>query len=425
MEREKVLVVLLNVDNEYSEDEMKYQILEMNELVRASGGEVKFEVFQNALKVNPKYFIGSGKAMEIKEIANNHDIETIVFSHELTGSQMKNLEDIIERKIVDRTGLILDIFATRAKTRESKLQVKLAQLEYRLPRLVGFRNYLSREGAGIGTRGPGEQKLEMDRRSIQREISAIKHKLENESQRRSVKRKKRINSPIKVASLIGYSNSGKSTILNQISNLYGNNNKTVYADNLLFATLETSTRNILLENGKYILISDTVGFVSNLPTKLIESFKSTLEEISDSDLLIIVMDISNDNYELQLEATREILKDMNIDNKDILYVFNKMDLNINFRHFDKFENEIYISAKDSKDIIRLVNKIQLILFKGYNYYKVNIPYSEYDKVQDSIAIELKDKQEFSETGVTTYLYIHENEIVKYNKYLVEKIERKL
>ncbi len=419
MEKEKVLVVLLNINDEHSDDELKYQILEINELVRASGGEVVFEVVQNSSKVNPKYFIGSGKALEIKQIVDNHEIQTIVFNHELTGSQMKNLEDIIERKIVDRTGLILDIFATRAKTRESKLQVKLAQLEYRLPRLVGFRNYLSREGAGIGTRGPGEQKLEMDRRSIQREINSIKHKLANEFQRRSVKRKKRINSPIKVCSLIGYSNSGKSTIQNQISNLYSSNSKNVYADNLLFATLETSSRNILLENGKDVIISDTVGFVSNLPTKLIESFKSTLEEINDSDLLIIVMDISNDNYELQLEATRDILKDMNIVDKEILYVFNKMDLNPDFRHFDNFENEIYISAKDSKDIQKLVNKIQSLLFKNYEYYKVNIPYSEYDKVKDLIAIELKDKQEFNETGVITYLYIPKNEVVKYSKYLIE------
>lgn len=419
MEKEKVLVVLLNINDEHSDDELKYQILEINELVRASGGEVVFEVVQNSSKVNPKYFIGSGKALEIKQIVDNHEIQTIVFNHELTGSQMKNLEDIIERKIVDRTGLILDIFATRAKTRESKLQVKLAQLEYRLPRLVGFRNYLSREGAGIGTRGPGEQKLEMDRRSIQREISSIKHKLENESQRRNVKRKKRINSPIKVCSLIGYSNSGKSTIQNQISNLYSSNSKNVYADNLLFATLETSSRNILLENGKDVIISDTVGFVSNLPTKLIESFKSTLEEINDSDLLIIVMDISNNNYELQLEATRDILKDMNIVDKEILYVFNKMDLNPDFRHFDNFENEIYISAKDSKDIQKLVNKIQSLLFKNYEYYKVSIPYSEYDKVKDLIAIELKDKQEFNETGVITYLYIPKNEVVKYSKYLIE------
>ena len=419
MEKEKVLVVLLNINDEHSDDELKYQILEINELVRASGGEVVFEVVQNSSKVNPKYFIGSGKALEIKQIVDNHEIQTIVFNHELTGSQMKNLEDIIERKIVDRTGLILDIFASRAKTRESKLQVKLAQLEYRLPRLVGFRNYLSREGAGIGTRGPGEQKLEMDRRSIQREISSIKHKLENESQRRNVKRKKRINSLIKVCSLIGYSNSGKSTIQNQISNLYSSNSKNVYADNLLFATLETSSRNILLENGKDVIISDTVGFVSNLPTKLIESFKSTLEEINDSDLLIIVMDISNDNYELQLEATRDILKDMNIVDKEILYVFNKMDLNPDFRHFDNFENEIYISAKDSKDIQKLVNKIQSLLFKNYEYYKVNIPYSEYDKVKDLIAIELKDKQEFNETGVITYLYIPKNEVVKYSKYLIE------
>lgn len=420
MEKEKVLVVLLNIDNEYSEDEIKYQILEINELVRASGGEVVIEVVQNSLKVNPKYFIGSGKALEIKEIADNHEIQTIVFNHELTGSQMKNLEDIIERKIVDRTGLILDIFATRAKTSQSKLQVKLAQLEYRLPRLVGFRNYLSREGAGIGTRGPGEQKLEMDRRTIQREISSIKHKLEIETQRRSVKRKKRLNSQTKVCTLIGYSNSGKSTILNQISKFYGNKTKTVYADNLLFATLETSTRNVLLENGKDVIISDSVGFVSNLPTKLVESFKSTLEEINDTDLLIIVMDISNDNYELQLKATTDILKDMNIINKEILYVFNKMDLNLEFRHFNNFENEIYISAKDPNDIKRLVNKIQSLLFEDYDYYKANIPYSEYDNVRDLLAYELKDKQEFSETGVTTYLYLPKNEFIKYSKYVVEE-----
>ena len=419
MKKEKVLVVLLNINNEYSDDEIKYQILELSELVRASGGEVVFEVIQNASKVNPKYFIGSGKAQEIKEISDNHEVDTIVFNHELTGSQIKNLESTIERKIVDRTGLILDIFATRAKTKESKLQVKLAQLEYRLPRLVGFRNYLSREGAGIGTRGPGEQKLEMDRRSIQREISSIKNRLETEFQIRNTKRKRRINSNIKVCSLIGYSNSGKSTILNGISNIYGSNNKSVYADNLLFATLETSTRNILLDNGKDVIISDTVGFVSNLPTKLIESFKSTLEEISDSDLLIIVMDISNDNYDLQLEATTDILKDLNISDKDILYVFNKMDMNPDFRHYHNFENEIYISAKKSDDIVRLVDYIQSLLFKEYDYYKVNIPYSEYDNIKHAISPELKDKQEFNEIGVTTYLYIPRKDVIKYSKYMVD------
>lgn len=419
MRKEKVLVVLLNINNEYSDDEINYQILELSELVRASGGEVVFEVIQNASKVNPKYFIGSGKAQEIKEISDNHEVDTIVFNHELTGSQIKNLESTIERKIVDRTGLILDIFATRAKTKESKLQVKLAQLEYRLPRLVGFRNYLSREGAGIGTRGPGEQKLEMDRRSIQREISSIKNRLETEFQIRNTKRKRRINSNIKVCSLIGYSNSGKSTILNGISNIYGSNNKSVYSDDLLFATLETSTRNILLDNGKDVIISDTVGFVSNLPTKLIESFKSTLEEISDSDLLIIVMDISNDNYDLQLEATTDILKDLNISDKDILYVFNKMDMNPDFRHYHNFENEIYISAKKSDDIVRLVNYIQSLLFKEYDYYKVNISYSEYDNIKHAISTELKDKQEFNEIGVTTYLYIPRKDVIKYSKYMVD------
>lgn len=418
MEREKVIIVLLNLNNEFTGEQIKSKVLELKELVRSSGGEVLFEVVQNVSKINSKYFIGSGKAKEIKELAFNHDIDTIIFNHELTGSQIKNLEDIIERKIVDRTGLILDIFATRAKTKESKLQVKLAQLEYRLPRLMGFRNYLSREGAGIGTRGPGEQKLEMDRRKVQREINSIKLKLKNEDKNRQIKRNRRINSNIKVCSLIGYSNSGKSTILNQLSELYGNKDNLVYADDMLFATLETATRNIVLDNGKDVIISDTVGFITDLPTKLIESFKSTLEEIENSDLLIIVMDISNDSFDLQLKATRDILEDMNIYDKKVLYVFNKMDQNPDFRHFERFDNEIYISAYEKEDIDKLMKKIENLLFEDFDYYKVKLPYHLYDELNNMISNNKKYQQEFLEDGVLTYLYLSKQDIEKYRKYLV-------
>lgn len=423
MKKEKTILVIVNEKNALSESEVEYQILELKELVRASEAEVDSVVVQNLDKINPRYFIGSGKVVEIKEIAELHEVDTIIFNHELTGSQMKNLEDVIDKKIVDRTDLILNIFANRAKTSEAKLQVKLAQLEYRLPRLVGFNKHLSREGAGIGTRGPGEQKLETDRRTINREIISIKNKLKDEKLRRNIKRNKRNNSNIPIISIIGYSNSGKSTILNNISNKYSINDKKVYADNLLFATLNTSTRNIELDNGQNIIFSDTVGFVSNLPTKLVESFKSTLEEIEDSDLLMIVSDASNEKYDFQLKATQDVLKEMNLENKKILYVFNKMDLNPDFVDYNNFENEIYISAKNPLDISRLLCKIEEILFSSYDYYKAYIPYSEYEKYKSLVPKNKKNSEKYLDKGIETYLFLSRDNYEKYQKYLIKEVKK--
>lgn len=420
MIKEKVLIVLLNINNEHSESQIEYKTNELKELVKASNAQVDFTVVQNVNNINPKYFIGKGKAEEVKTICENHDIDTVIFNHDLSGSQMKNLEDIIDRKIVDRTGLILDIFARRAKTKEGKLQVKLAQLEYRLPKLVGFRNYLSKEGAGIGTRGPGEQKLEIDRRSIQAEITSIKHKLKNEKLKRDTKRKKRSNANLKIVSLIGYSNSGKSTILNKLLAKNEKNEKNVYSDDLLFATLDIASRTIKLDNDKEMIVSDTVGFISDLPTKLVESFKSTLEEIKDSDLLILVIDSSNDQYENQIQATKDVLKEMKIEDKDILYVFNKMDLVKDFVDYNNYENEIYISALDEKGIESLLDKIKNILYADYDYYKVLIPYSRYDELISLIPNKIREKQIYLEDGIETYVYINKKDLSLYKEIIKDE-----
>lgn len=416
MEKEKVIIVHLNKND--SERVVSSKIDELKELVRSCNGEVIAEVIQNSKEINPSTYIGSGKVKEIKELAENMEADTIIFNNELTGSQMRNLEDIIDKKIVDRTGLILDIFAIRAKTKEGKLQVKLAQLEYRLPRLVGYRNYLSREGAGIGTRGPGEQKLEIDRRTVQREIDSIRIKLKEENKKRSVKRSKRFDSPVPVISLIGYSNAGKSTILNRLVSLYSNQDKKVYSDDLLFATLDVSARKITLDNGYDVIISDTVGFVSNLPTKLVESFKSTLEEIELSELILIVIDSSNEDYEIQLNSTMEVLKDMDLKDKKFLYVFNKIDKNDKVYFDIKDGEKIYISALDAENIKILAKKIEEIIFSDFVYLDVIIPYSDISKINNVKASDKKDEDEYLENGLKTKILIKSSQKYKYEKYLV-------
>lgn len=411
--KERVLIVHLNQDD--SQIVLDNKIKEIEELVRSSRAESVGVVIQNAQSINPSFFIGRGKAEEIAELVDSMDIDTLVVNHELTGSQMKNLEEMIDRKIVDRTGLILDIFARRAKTKEGKLEVSLAQLEYRLPRLVGFRNYLSREGGGIGTRGPGEQKLEVDRRRIQDNISRIKRQLEVVAGKRSLKRKRRQHSSLPIVSLVGYSNAGKSTILNALVERYGNDIKQVYSDDLLFATLDVSARQIKLPNSKDIIITDTVGFISDLPTKLVASFRSTLEEIEISDLILVVIDASVEDYQMQIDATIDVLKDMHLSDKKIMYIFNKMDLNPDFRNNTNEPNHFYMSAKNSSDIERLAEEISNVLFSDYRFYDIFVSYEELDSfMKKNLPIQ---SEEYKEEGLYAKLYIDRHDKKKYEEYM--------
>ena len=415
--RERSLIVgvelpsdTINIDNSMDE---------LEELVYAAGGEVVSRIVQRKSSIDPAYFIGKGKTQEIKNYCEELDIELVVFNDELSGAQLRNLENIIDKKIVDRTNLILDIFANRASSKEGKLQVKLAQLKYRLPRLVGFRDYLSREGGGIGTRGPGEQKLETDRRHILREIDNIERSLKEAEKARSIKRKRREDSNLPIVALVGYTNSGKSTLLNKLieTNEDFTEDKKVFVYDMLFATLDTSLRGARLPNGQKFLITDTVGFVSKLPTHLVEAFKGTLEEVQYADLLLHVVDTSNEDLDIQIETTYNILKELEVIDKPIITVFNKIDkvevedLVHNNKYVDK---KIFISSKDSTNLDKLLIMIEENLPQEYREVRLKIPYDKQELVNYFLESYNVDYLEYRTDGTELGLNINR---IDYEKYL--------
>lgn len=370
-------VITVGTDIGAYPNSLETSMKELDELCYADGAEVIGQMTQNLEKFNPKYLIGKGKVKEIKEMAENLEADAIVFNDELTGIQLRNLEDTIKKKVVDRTNLILDIFALRASTYEGKLQVELAQLEYQLPRLLGIKGW-SRTGGGIGTRGPGEQIIETDRRRLLREIDKIKEKLNKAKKTRDTTRSKRMNSKVPTVSLVGYTNAGKSTILNRIKE---DDSKEVFVKDMLFATLDPNSRKARLLSGREFIISDTVGFVSKLPTKLIEAFKSTLEEIKYSDLIVHVIDASSKDLEIAYDTTMNILQEIGIKDKKILTVFNKsdkIDLNSTTIPLKINSQKIYISAKNDPDMNKLLKSIEENLPEQYIYTKLNFPYDDTD-----------------------------------------------
>lgn len=417
---ERVLIVGLSLpDDTISLDN---SLDELEELVKAAGGVVIARLTQNALAINATYYIGKGKAMEIKDYAKELEVSTVVFNNELSGAQLRNLEKLLDLKIVDRTNLILDIFANRATSKEGKLQVKLAQLQYRLPRLVGFRDYLSREGGGIGTRGPGEQKLETDRRHILREINNIKAELRAVEKNRSLKRKKRENSNIPIVALVGYTNAGKSTLLNQMMDPdEDENSREVFVKDMLFATLDTSLRRSKLPNGQAFLLTDTVGFVSKLPTRLVEAFKGTLEEVKYADLLLHVVDASSEDLDIQIKTTFKILEDLDILDKPIITVFNKMDkIKIEDLYYEdkNIDEKIFISAFNVKDINRLLEKIEENLPQRFRNVRLKIPYGKEALVDYFMTNYEVHNMEYTEEGTLLDISINHIDFNKYNTYII-------
>lgn len=420
---EKVLVVGVDIDD--IDFHIESSMDELEKLVEAAEGQVVGKVVQKRQKIDPAYYIGKGKAEEIKNYCNELNADTVVFNDELSPAQIRNLEDLIGMKIIDRTNLILDIFARRAKTKEGKLQVKLAQLEYRLPRLVGLRDYLSREGGGIGTRGPGEMKLETDRRHILREIDNIKRKLKDMEKIRKEKRKKRLSSQLPVAALVGYTNAGKSTLLNKIleRNEEYDPNKNVYVYDMLFATLDTSLRKGKLPNGQDFLITDTVGFVSKLPTNLIEAFKGTLEEIEFADLLVHVVDASNEDLDLQLKTTLDILRDMNVLDKPVITVFNKIDrvkVDKLIYNTDYVNEKVFISAKDEYNIETLLEVIQDSLPEGYKKATLLIPYDKPSTLSWILDKYSVDELIHREDGTKIVVDLNRFDYERFIEYIIER-----
>ncbi|EFR33173.1 MAG: GTPase HflX [Peptoniphilus harei] len=412
---EKVITVGTNI-GAYPHS-LETSMKELAELVYADGAEVVGEVTQNIYKFNPKYLIGSGKVDEIKEMVELLEVDAVVFNDELSGIQVRNLEKRIKKKVIDRTNLILDIFGLRATTYEAKLQVELARLEYQLPRLLGIDGW-SRTGGGIGTRGPGEQIIETDRRRLKREIDKIKEKLEKAKRTRDTTRERRIDSNIPIVSLVGYTNAGKSTILNRLKD---EESGEVSVKNMLFETLDPSSRKARLLSGREFIISDTVGFVSKLPTKIVEAFKSTLEEIKYSDLILHVIDASSEDLEIQYNTTMAILKDIEVLDKNIITVFNKVDrvdlydINLPLRVMP--DKKVYISALKDENMDSLLKIIEDNLDEKYFDVKLKFAYNDTDLLYKLVE-KFDAKPIYEEDGIYLDLKLEEREYEKVKDYVV-------
>lgn len=377
------LVIITGLDT--GQEDYYYSMTELAELAQANHMKVVQRVDQVIDRPNPATYFGKGKVEEIADVAAANHASTIITNDELSPSQLRNLEEETGTRILDRTALILEIFATRAQTREAKLQVQIAELQYRLPRLqTSASQRLDQQtggGSGFTNRGAGETKLEMDRRVIQRQISHLRHELSDINRSEETKRKQRAKSNIPTAALVGYTNAGKSTIMNGLVRRYGAvEDKTVFEKNMLFATLDTSVRRLTLPGKKDFLLSDTVGFVSKLPTNLVESFKSTLAEAANADLLIQVIDYSDPHYEEMMHTTEETLKQIGINNIPMINVFNKADkTEIEFPVLEG-DDQVVISAKQPESLELLVDVIRKHLFKDYVEVKLLLPFSEGQQV---------------------------------------------
>lgn len=374
---ESVIITGLNTGQE----DYDYSMVELAELAQANHMKVLQRVDQVIDRPNPGTYFGKGKVEEIRDIAVANHTSTIITNDELSPSQLRNLEQETECRILDRTALILEIFANRAQTKEAKIQVQIAELQYRLPRLqTSASERLDQQtggGSGFTNRGAGETKLEMDRRTIQHHISHLRQELAAIDKSEETKRKLRSKSAIPTAALVGYTNSGKSTIMNGLVRKYGAaEEKTVFEKNMLFATLDTSVRQLTLPDQKRFLLSDTVGFVSKLPTHLVESFKSTLAEAANADLLIQVIDYSDPHYEQMMQTTERTLKQIGIENIPIINVFNKADkTEIEFPVLEG-DDQVVISAKQDASLDMLVDTIKKHLFKDYVTAKLLIPFTD-------------------------------------------------
>jgi len=349
---------------------------ELSRLVETAGGKVVGRVIQTRKTEDSAFYIGKGKVQEIANLSKELEVEVVVFDDELTPSQQRNLEEKIGTKVIDRTQLILDIFAQRARSRMGKIQVELAQLTYLLPRLKGKGIFLSRLGGGIGTRGPGETKLEIDRRRISSRIVTLKSKLRQlEKQREVLKKKRRF---YWIASLVGYTNVGKSTLLNCLTQA------NVRVDDKLFATLDPTTRKIILPNSQILLLTDTVGFINKLPHHLIAAFHATLKEIEDADLLINVLDASHPKFEEQNRATYSVLKELGVEDKPVINVLNKIDLIFNSYYLSRvqraIDSGIAISALTKEGVDELLARITQILEKKRIYTEFIFPYQKSDLI---------------------------------------------
>jgi len=407
--------------------ESEEDLVELTELARACNVKTIDTMLQNRHKIDPALYIGSGKAEEIAVTRQALRANLVIFDDELSGSQVRNLEEVLGCKVIDRTTLILEIFARRARTREAKIQVELAQLKYRLPRLIGLGTMLSRTGAGIGTRGPGEKKLEIDKRRIREGIFDLNKELEKIRTTRSVQREKRSRQSISKVSLVGYTNSGKSTLRNALCDVAAlksvQQKDKVFEADMLFATLDVTTRALILPDNRVAAVTDTVGFIRKLPHDLVEAFKSTLEEVVYSDLLLHVIDASAVTADLQIEAVDEVLRELNAFDKPMILVLNKIDIAsqeniLKIKEKYKSLKTIEISAKEGTNLLELLKDICETLPYTLKKFNVLIPYTDQAMVAYLHRGSKVDSEKYNEEGTLMSVQGDDEVYNKCEKYII-------
>ena len=353
--------------------DLEESMKELEALCEACDIHVKYQMTQNLDKISSATYIGKGKVEELAMLKD--DVDIIIFNEELSPMQIKNLSDILEKEVSDRTDLILKIFESRAKTNEAKLQVKIAKYNYLLPRLAGMNEELEGQQGGSGFRGSGEKKIELDRRVIHHQLTKAKEDLALMVKQRKTQRVLRQSKNEKVVALVGYTNSGKSSLLNYFIEHSKLNDKTVLQKDMLFATLETSTRKVKLENNKTFLLTDTVGFINQLPHHLVQAFRSTLEEVKEADLIIQVVDSSSPFYQEHIRVTNLVLEELGVDLTKMIYVYNKIDLN-RYSLIEPMEPYVFVSVKDEKNMNTLMKKLNQELFGEDRIIEVILPYEQ-------------------------------------------------
>ncbi len=417
MEETKFKAILVGVNYKDMDYNIDISMNELKQLAEAVDIEVVDTVVQNLNYIHEKYYIGPGKMDDVKMLAKGLDANLVIMNEELTPSQLTNLEKHMECEVIDRTFLILEIFARRAKTNEAKLQVEIAKLQYILPRLIGMDESIYSEQGGKGFRGGGETLLEVNRRRIKKDISLKRHELEEMVKQRQVQREKRKKHDVPVVALVGYTNSGKSSLMNRFMREYSSEEKQVFAKDMLFATLETSTRSVILPNKKQFLLTDTVGFVNQLPHHLVKAFRSTLEEVREADLLVHVIDGSNKFNDVQIEVTNKVLEEIGVKDIPMIYVFNKMDICETV--LVHREDCLFMSVLKDENLNPLIEMICSKLFNEKTY-TLFIPYASmatYSYLKDHSEIL---REEAGEEGYSLDVKLSEDMAKTYKDYIVHE-----
>ena len=415
----RVLLVGVNVDDN---PDFETSMEELESLAEACEMEVAAKIEQNLSSLNPAYYIGSGKVKEVQETVEQMDLDYVIFDETLSPSQLKNLQKEVGVPIMDRTNLILEIFSRRAKTREARLQVESANLQYMLPRLVGMREALGRQAGASGSmsnKGTGEKQIELDRRKIEKRISELRRELDAIEHDRNTQRKRRNDSSLPQVALVGYTNAGKSTLMNKMVETYvGKEEKMVVARDMLFATLDTTVRKINQNDRKDFLLSDTVGFISKLPHGLVKAFRSTLDEVRYADLLLQIVDASDEHYREHIQVTEETLRELGAEKIPCIYVMNKADLIMAKEELPRIDgNKIFMSARDGIGLQELLQMIKKRVFSGNREGIFLIPYEKGEIVSYLNSNATVSSQEYLAEGVKLFVDCRESDYSKYREYL--------